>query len=1018
MFFDPSSKKKLSRLAEQEFRACGTQRTCPMKGKRAPELAAGCLEVFLDLLNISRDSVLKCMRMHPLSREEESLVWQDFESSRSFLQMGLQIKFDFWGKVPWKLAALSHPDQDVARQAAQEMLQLSDGLGAAADSALLHHPVTVDFLGADSQLRPLVQAFADGGPMAATLHEEASKLAFIPVVERSIEAKHSLISRRVQKNWRSGRIVSLTLRVPDIKAEVAADAEFLHRLTEAFALVRDPRKAAHQLGIQDHPSLLDASFAKMHRNKIVGLLNKIVHRSDLESKFERHRSARVEHEAQAKKRARLAERQIRDIAAGGVQPQQQRRQVDNSFDSVLRVAIADHFQVVSDSSTSPRVYSLKMVPSEQGSLPVFRGLESVLSRNVKDRFQLPAQSPTLRSDVDDETENNQSEMTDDVVHFQVLHGNPSRLRTVPLAPAAGERLQKGDIAVSVHLPLPCPDGEARVKLEPVVQGKTSVAVLSGLAAGDLSSLQSTFTQHSLGEVMYSLKDFVPLSCPSCVPEITQLVRAGAFPSSGKHSDVALVRGCMPVAWKELLDRDLATVREGRPGFQEVVLSEAGVKALEVITTLAEPRLVCEPRGLPLTESSCYELMKQLEHDGWAWSVLPEKPEQRRQLCYRAGDTKTWYCPAGALPHKLYLVALLECARLELEMVPHWTAAPARYYSRLLDGKSVPATLRQPVRALLNVDVDDAEVRLHEGALPASEGAPIPMSEQELAAETLSEHGSQDSLIAELEALIEQVPDSNKEARASSSAADSAFELPDAESRPPAPVLADPPLSLPVDVPVPPARRPMRVRSKTAADALRGQLEHWGVFRISVLQPKPPFRPHGAVEALCPFHKRNSVTDCKKYIAHKDNSSEGRALDMRAIKHWCTQASTVHMQRHHIKCKLLDRATLRNLSDAFLESKRIDEGPIGPVVPDDEMDAQTAASAAVPIVPKAKAKAKSKHRAKQAPKAKAAAARAVDAVPDTEPSGPVSGSEADSESRSSRDTSSSSSSSSDTSSSSS
>ncbi|CAE7037690.1 unnamed protein product [Symbiodinium sp. CCMP2456] len=773
VFSDPHSKKKLSRLAEQEFRACGTQRTCPMKGKRAPELAAGCLdEVFLDLLNISRDSVLKCMRMHQLSSEEESVLWQDFESSRSFLQMGLQIKFDFWGKVPWKLAALSHPDQDVARQAAGEMLQLSDGLDAAADSALLHHPVTVDFLGAASQLRPLVQAFADGGHMAATLHKEASKLAFIPVVERSIEAKHSLISRRVQKNWRSGRIVSLTLRVPDIKAEVAADAEFLNRLTEAFGLVRDPRKAAHQLGIQDHPSLLDASFAKMHRNKIVGLVNKIVYRSDLESKFEKHRSARVEHEAQAKKRARLAERQIRDIAAQGVQPQQQRRQVDNSFDSVLRVAIADHFQVVSEATPSACVYSLKMVPSEQGSLPVFRGLESVLSRNVKDRFQLPAPSPTLRSDVDDETEINQSEMTDDVVHFQVLHGNPSRLRTVPLAPAAGERLQKGDIAVSVHLPLPCPDG----------------------------------------------------------------------------------------AWKELLDRDLVTVRQ----------------------------------GLPLTDSSSYELMKQLELDGWAWSVLPQGPELRRQLCYRAGDTKTWYCPAGALPHKLYLVALLECARLELEMVPHWAAAPARYYSRLLDGKSVPAALRQPVRALLNVDVDDAEVRLHEGALPASEGAPRPMSEHELAAETLSEHGSQDSLVAELEALIEQVPDSNNEARASSSAADSAFEglPPDPESRPVVPVLADP-SNLPVDVPVPPAGPPVRVRGKTTADALPGQVEHWGVFRIS---------------------------------------------------------------------------------------------PVGPVVPDDEMDAQASASAAVsePIAPKAKAKAKSKPGAKQAPKAKAAAARAVDDVPDAEP----------------------------------
>ena len=161
----------------------------------------------------------------------------------------------------------------------------------------------------------MIQEFASGETMHEFLRSEACKLAFTPVVERSIEAKHSLISRRVQKNWRSGRIVSLTLRVPDIKAEMAADATYLQTLVEAFAQTRDPMQAARQLGIQEHPDLVNAVFDRWHHARVTGIVNRIVYRCDLQSKFESHAAARAGHDRETGKRARLAQREMQRIWA-------------------------------------------------------------------------------------------------------------------------------------------------------------------------------------------------------------------------------------------------------------------------------------------------------------------------------------------------------------------------------------------------------------------------------------------------------------------------------------------------------------------------------------------------------------------------------------------------------------------------------------------------------------------------------------------------------------------------------
>ena len=73
--------------------------------------------------------------------------------------------------------------------------------------------------------------------MGRELELDVSKLMHMPTVERSVEGKHSIISRRVNKKFRSGRFVSLAVRVPDIKEQTRRDSDSMVQLVNYFKMV-------------------------------------------------------------------------------------------------------------------------------------------------------------------------------------------------------------------------------------------------------------------------------------------------------------------------------------------------------------------------------------------------------------------------------------------------------------------------------------------------------------------------------------------------------------------------------------------------------------------------------------------------------------------------------------------------------------------------------------------------------------------------------------------------------------
>ena len=115
---------------------------CPMAGKRAPELAAGCIpEVFDAIAGQALTEVLLAAPL-PLSAEQQAVLLSEFHGARDHMRLVLLSKLAHWQRLPWILCGLAHPIEDVGRRIAQDikdMLQQSP-------NQVLHHRLTKKFL--------------------------------------------------------------------------------------------------------------------------------------------------------------------------------------------------------------------------------------------------------------------------------------------------------------------------------------------------------------------------------------------------------------------------------------------------------------------------------------------------------------------------------------------------------------------------------------------------------------------------------------------------------------------------------------------------------------------------------------------------------------------------------------------------------------------------------------------------------------------------------------------------------
>lgn len=159
---------------------------CPMASCRAPELAAGALDVTLAEIADASSSDLISKFRPDLSAADKRVVLHDFGVARCYLELGISVKLSCWRILPWILAGFGHHREAVRSDIAKTSLQLYDDSIAAGYTDELHHACTVKFLSPTKKLRRHVQVLAATGRMHAELADQSSRLKFIPVAERAL----------------------------------------------------------------------------------------------------------------------------------------------------------------------------------------------------------------------------------------------------------------------------------------------------------------------------------------------------------------------------------------------------------------------------------------------------------------------------------------------------------------------------------------------------------------------------------------------------------------------------------------------------------------------------------------------------------------------------------------------------------------------------------------------------------------------------------------------------------------
>lgn len=117
--------------------------SCVYKGCRAAEMAAG-FHKFL-LKRFQHQSNLHVLGlMHDLNDDDRRRLADDWHTAQSRLQLEMDVKLNYWDRLPYKLFGLNCNKADVARAIGCQCRQLFDQLSP--DKQRLEHPMTRRFL--------------------------------------------------------------------------------------------------------------------------------------------------------------------------------------------------------------------------------------------------------------------------------------------------------------------------------------------------------------------------------------------------------------------------------------------------------------------------------------------------------------------------------------------------------------------------------------------------------------------------------------------------------------------------------------------------------------------------------------------------------------------------------------------------------------------------------------------------------------------------------------------------------
>jgi len=899
---------------------------CPMRGKRAPELAAGKLEDTIAELSTAALNLFSDQMDFRITPADRAVLMQDFDFAKQHLHVVLVAKFGFWRQIPWRLAGLSHHWPSVARRIAQDCLEEFDASMSKPGMTLEHHhPLSVRFL-SETGMREDLQRFANGGCMTDQLMFAVDSLRFIPVVERCVEALHRDV-KVAAKHIRLGPTkVSLSFRMREILDLSSFEEGFPARLQTCFDLTRQPKKAAAALGLLSHPI-----FLPLLRDGCTDVcvwlaaLVRAVHRCDLETQFSDMHEARSTHFRKRKVLEAEAEK-LHDTKLS----------VPRTYEDIFKRAIVDHFRAMAGSDV---FFTLPVLVDDSAGYEVAPFLGPAEKRLcLRGADEEPLEIVEMAEGADHGREE---------LHFRLLHGFPARMKSMLRPVASTPVFAKDAVMIAVHKCVYNAEGVPQID----IATQDVPHILTSLESCPLNVLRTQFTCASTSrDVRYSLPGLPNIRQSDLVECVTHLLNARALPG-GEPTAVSTSPTDLIMS---LIDRGLVC-RSGQS--DRILMSECALPQVRVMCPLHEPKQVCSLRNSDISQYDLMELILALEQNGWSWKKMPSKKNAREALCHEPGKELVWYSQSHSVS-KAYLQCLLlsdDLFEKGLARIPHWVEKPGEIYPALLKGegpqpgRAVPMPALEPdipVEALQDVAV----------AEPGQAVAHLSLQEGDHAG-----HDPTDSIDGLLDLLDEDMPRSNQSDDADRSEGYSA--------------------SPPIDSPVVDAQSlhsPMDDAVDEAAAALDaapvedegsqprlGKPANFGVFRLTVKQPSEKAgRKFGGVEARCPFHKKNNRTDCKKYLQLRSADPEEFSKCVRALKMWCNSASRYNRQRLHLQHHVsIDAAP----AEEVVAAGCIVVGPAGAVQGDDVLDAEAGAVAdggapAPAVAPKAKGRGRGKAKA--------------------------------------------------------
>ena len=261
-------------------------KACPMKGRRAPELAAGeCQKFILSVLgNRGREVLMACAPWLSKKSDQKRLV-REFGYCRNHVAFVLTLKLRAWELLPLKISGLAHPCQATAKRVASELVaQLTSE-----PSKFGAHPVSSAFK--DSQeLEDELRAFAAEDTSLTSLPKLSACVApllFIPVTERLVEGTHAAMKREITRARNAGLAhLALNYHLPELTSHLENEPESLAMLAKVADTLRSPMDVVRALGFEHHPQiqhcLADAKWNTASFNRsAAGATQEVVYHADL-----------------------------------------------------------------------------------------------------------------------------------------------------------------------------------------------------------------------------------------------------------------------------------------------------------------------------------------------------------------------------------------------------------------------------------------------------------------------------------------------------------------------------------------------------------------------------------------------------------------------------------------------------------------------------------------------------------------------------------------------------------------